>query len=388
MKKHFPLLFLGFLFFVPQVHASGYSYYRAITVSSSTAIASGTQSSFPMLVSSTITDWIYPSHHITSLVTAPNGGTEPADLVFATSIANCGVSNLNFETESYSSSTGALVDWVNVPSMAAGTVIYACYGNSSVTADQSHPSSTWNSNYAGVWHLANPTSSVSTYDSKTAVNGTNNGPVASTTGQIDGAGVWGGHTTDAISTDVTSDNTQRTYSVWEYLTGYGGGSVGRIFSHVISGSSDEALYIVNNGSFYYQKEMSGTQGQWIFAAYLSLNTWYYMVVTYDDSNTSNIPKVYVDGNPVTVAIQTSPTGSVSTSSNPYAIGNRLSDSARNWAGKLDEFHIANTIQTPSWILTEYNNQNSPSTFYAVGSEQTAGGGSTPLQMFFEWIMDL
>ena len=46
------------------------------------------------------------------------------------------------------------MDWVNVPSLSAGTTIYACYGQYSVTTDQSHPMTTWSSTVAGVWRFS------------------------------------------------------------------------------------------------------------------------------------------------------------------------------------------------------------------------------------------
>jgi biopolymer transport protein ExbB len=42
----------------------------------------------------------------------------------------------------------------------------------------------------------------------------------------------------------------------------------------------------------------------------------------------------------------------------------------NFEGTLDEVRIASTARTSQWIATEYENQSSPSTFYAVGSAQT------------------
>ena len=121
---------------------NGYTYRSAITVTSSTSIASGTNANFPMLISSALTSWEPTSTggDIQNLVIAPNGGQEPADLIF-TSDSGC-TTPLDFETESYSSLTGAILDWVNVPSLSAGSVIYACYGNAAITTNQSHPSST------------------------------------------------------------------------------------------------------------------------------------------------------------------------------------------------------------------------------------------------------
>ena len=34
-------------------------------------------------------------------------------------------------------------------------------------------------------------------------------------------------------------------------------------------------------------------------------------------------------------------------------------------GLIDEFRISDVVRSADWILTEYNNQNSPETFYMV-----------------------
>jgi len=39
-----------------------------------------------------------------------------------------------------------------------------------------------------------------------------------------------------------------------------------------------------------------------------------------------------------------------------------------WDGRIDEVRLSNTIRSAQWIATEYANQNSPSTFYSVGSQ--------------------
>jgi hypothetical protein len=49
---------------------------------------------------------------------------------------------------------------------------------------------------------------------------------------------------------------------------------------------------------------------------------------------------------------------------------------------MDELRISNTGRTADWILTSYNNQNSPSTFYSVGAEETDSGGSTEQPAIF------
>jgi hypothetical protein len=357
--------------------SSGYSYYRAITVSSNTSIASGTNANFPMLFSGTYS-WLEPTSNggrIQNLTTAPNGSQEPADLIFTTSaptqsgnVWNCGTS-LNFETESYSSSTGAINDWVNIPSLAAGQVIYSCYGNSIITTDQSHPSSTWNSSYAGVWHLANGTT-LSGFDS--TING-NNGTVTgatATTGQIDGGGNFVATDNPTIiapnasSLNITS---QITVEGWIYWTSLYYGWSNAIAKTANGDSTGYGFYTYGSGS---QMDFQVGGSQLISTTGLSFNTWYHIVGTYD--GTSMI--IYLNGVPNTT---TPKTGSIPTNTYPFYISDNESNGGDYWNGKIDEVRISNTARSSSWILTEYNNQNSPSTFYAVGSEQGAATPTAP-----------
>jgi hypothetical protein len=46
-------------------------------------------------------------------------------------------------------------------------------------------------------------------------------------------------------------------------------------------------------------------------------------------------------------------------------------SALNAAGTLDEVRLSTIERNPNWVATEYNNQSSPGTFIAMGSESCA-----------------
>ena len=64
-----------------------------------------------------------------------------------------------------------------------------------------------------------------------------------------------------------------------------------------------------------------------------------------------------------------PFGSLSSSSNaPLHIGADSPTADRYFSGIVDEVRISNTIRSADRIQTEYNNQNSPSSFYSVGVE--------------------
>ncbi|MBI5280621.1 MAG: hypothetical protein HY858_02985, partial [Candidatus Solibacter usitatus] len=38
-------------------------------------------------------------------------------------------------------------------------------------------------------------------------------------------------------------------------------------------------------------------------------------------------------------------------------------------GLLDEVRVSSIARTPDWIVTEYQNQNAPATFFSVGAQQ-------------------
>lgn len=401
MKKYLLLLPFLLFFFAPQAHAASFLFSRTITVTSTASIASGTNANFPMLVSSTLTSWKSSSNggDIQNLVTAPNGGQEAADLVFATSSANCTAgSYLNFETESYSSSTGALVDWVNVPSLSAGSVIYACYDASGVTTDQSHPSSTWNSNYAFVLHFASPTGTLQLNDS-TANH--NNGIVASAGGEppatttvattsmmIDGsvqgsAGTWlNPEITIPSSTSINITSTL-TFSFWGH--GTGGNPAFPILSRGSNG-------IFSGGSGDYVLRLGSSGGGWgvdgtntstnPFAAPNGAAGWQFVTYTYTTSSLwticTNATTCFTQSN-----FGPGPTIGSTPANNdyiggPYTIGTNGS----TWSDLYDETELSNVVRSQSYILSEYNNQLAPddsqssSGFYHVGAETAFPSGSS------------
>lgn len=359
-------------------YTGNFSYYRAITVTSTASVASGTNVNFPMLFGGTYS-WLEASSsggRIQNLTTAPNGGIEPADLIFVTSTPsangstwNCGTS-LPFETENYVSSTGVINDWVSVPSVSTGTVIYACYGATGVMSDQSNPQGTWNSNYRAVYHLTAPTGTLNVYDSTAnANNGTNNGSTATSSGQIDGAAQLLSASSQYIATPSVPATTTISFSVW--FKSIGSPSTAVLLNTNFDGSSVPFMLCLGacgggsyNGIAYYN-------GSWVrsgggSAAATLDNNWHYIVGT-DDGTAL---KLYVDG---VLNFSGGTSGVPGANANNLDIGRYLNDGVYA-NGTEDEVEVYNGTLSPSWIATEYSNQNSPSTFYAVGSEQTAGGG--------------
>lgn len=102
------------------------------------------------------------------------------DILFTDST---GLTKIPHEIEKYTSVTGALIAWVNVPSInsTTDTTIYMYYGNSTAT-NQQNVTGTWNTNYKGVWHLKeNPAGTAPQIKDSTsnANNGTTQGAMTS-----------------------------------------------------------------------------------------------------------------------------------------------------------------------------------------------------------------
>jgi hypothetical protein len=360
---------VSFIQFSPQALAASFSFYRTITVTSTASIASGTNTNFPMLVSSTLTSWESSSHggDIQNLCTAPGGIQEPCDLVFATSSANCTAGGyLNFQTQTYSSSTGALRDWVNIPTLQTGTVIYACYDASAVNTDQSNPTSTWNSNYVGVWHLYNASDSTVNAENFTKVSTLTFG---ATTTPFGNGTAFNGANPDSATTTISNPFTagQATLEMW--VRANGGGTQG-----IWSVANGDANFYSFGGSIYEGTFRGSRLGP--FTPVASTSKWAQLTIVANSS--TNLWSVYQNAKLLT----TSTLGTFTASSFPagqpgFKIGqNGVANG--ELTGAMSELRLSQTPLTSQWITTEYNNQNAPDDaatstgFYHIGTETAFG----------------
>lgn len=160
---------------------------------------------------------------------------------------------------------------------------------------------------------------------------------------------------DKVTTNYTTHTTQRTYSIWAYTDGAGGGGRGRFFEKRVAGAEVELLYYnttdANQPFVHYVRHWSGTNGEWRTPTdSLSLGAWVNIIVTYDAGATTNDPVIYLNGVSQTITqIVGDPTGSVDTNTDAYVLGARGSDAIRNFDGKLAEFAIFNRILTSGEI---------------------------------------
>jgi RHS repeat-associated protein len=341
-----------------------YSYNHAITISH-TMVPNTDQTNFPVLVSGT-----YPY-----LATTAHGGgvtnSSGYDIIFTSDSA--GLDVLPFERESYSPTTGAVVYWVEIPTLShtTDTTFYMFYGNSSITTDQSNKNGVWDGNYQGVWHLQETSGrqhdSTSNGNNSTGVSVTTEG---SATGKIGGADQFTGSHPDHVDLPNISLTSAFTLQFWIYPTSYT--DYDRMFSKAFSTNTAPWYdYGVTLDTAASQKldlgiDHAGTLQQLTSAGVLPLNQWTYVDGTYDGSNL----RIYING--VLDSTQAA-SGSIDAVSQPTELGYNTVYTPQSFTGNLDEARISSVARSADWIAAEYNNESNPAAFYSLAA--TPGIGS-------------
>ncbi len=332
-----------------------YSFFRTLTIDH-TKCGAANSTDFPALFSGTYT----------YLKTVGNGGlvtnANGYDIAFYADVL--GTSMLDFELVYYDATTGTVEFWVRIPTLSssADTVIYLFYANASITTNQS-TTSTWSSEFLGRWHFPNG-SSLSVADSTSnGKNGTIVGGVTAAAGKIDGCGSYDGSTGYVNLTTLTTGTSVATWGFWIYP---------------------------NNGNGMVGWSLPGTAGAYISRNAGDIKIWV-SVAPFTTATKSNetipttawsrvigvarggggTPKIYLNGVECTYSDVGS--GGAFVANTGYRIG-AYQDASLKVDGLIDEAFFTNDIKSASWIIADYNNQNSPSTFYAVGAQQSAGGG--------------
>jgi hypothetical protein len=112
----------------------------------------------------------------------------------------------------------------------------------------------------------------------------------------------------------------------------------------------------HNGTTWYEVRSSST---------ISTGAWHYLAGVHSGTAL----KIYMDGNDVSSSTVNT-TGTLLDSTWPLTMGNDNDGGGTRFpVGIIDEYRLSGTARSACWIQTEYNNQNSPSTFYSAGSEE-------------------
>ena len=307
------------------------------------------------------------------------------DILFMDDVGDA--TRLYHEIEYYNDATGELIVWVNIPilSTSEDTIFYMYYGNS-VCSNQQLPKRVWNSNYCGVWHLHEDPAGI-IYDSTlNNNNGISHGLMNSDNlvdGKIGKCISFDGvddyiSVTDSTSLKPESVSLQGFFKPLE--NNQDPGKFLLKASYDTWGNADGGTY---GFKWYYNNEISGRferdstspQGEELGYYNATLESWIQLVLTFDEASSSGA--FYVNG--IKNDSGNNYHDSVLWYNSPWDFlmgGSRghegSSKKINHWFKCcLDEVRVTNVSLDSDWILTEYNNQNDPSSFYNIGPEESA-----------------
>ena len=354
-----------------------FSYGKNITIDHTKVSGSSSHTDFPVLISFTDND----------LRTTSNSGhvqnSNGYDIVFKNAD---GTSLLTHQVEKYDASTGEYIAWVKVPSLSAtsNTELTMYYGNPSLITDLSS-TMTWNSDYIVNMHMDdNPTGTIGNSSQQTFTASSFGSMTSSdvVTGKIGSGTDFDGSNDGFVMSDNNTldlNTSDFSFSCW-FKSDAIGGVYQTLFNKKGSGGGHNgfgAVYVNPNGAItFYYKGIGGTQGGGVSAdGIVSANTWYNLHITCDVAN--NLVKIYLDGNSVLSAAVDAGT---SLANGHHQYFGSFNTASHRFNGVLDEMRIALTDFSSDWITTEYNNQNSPSTFYSIASQLNGSSAALPVEL--------
>lgn len=326
---------------------------REITIDNTKVVGGSDFTNFTVLFSGTYA-W---------LKSVPNGGkvtdAQADDIWFSTDLYASSL--LDWEIEYWNPSTGEIVAWIRIPTLTTSSdyVFYITFGDATRTTFTGDVNGTWNSDYKFVQHFPDPSSLDFTESTSNGYASVNNG-ATTTTGKMGGGVSFNGssqsyHVTD-LGNAISGDNTV-TISGWVKPESPALDMVWHGFGN------DMQLYHYPNSSGF-QVRWGNSERTYSSVSPTFTDAWHYLVFV--KTSTGNNGILYIDG---TAQSPSSGTISSTTTSADQVIYFGSYGNGFSWFdGDMDEQRINATALSADWIATEYNNQNSPSTFYSISGE--------------------
>ncbi len=275
---------------------------------------------------------------------------------------------LQYEIEKWDEAGESLV-WVKVPWIDGSSntdSIWMYYGNSAAASEET-PASVWDSNYVGVWHLAEElagTGAADLYQDSTSNNndGDDNVAAAGQEGSIGDGQQFSGtgdsieithnaglNLTDAMtisfwinpSEDSGTFNRIVEKGLWGHQTSYyfGGGD----------GTNDLTFYLNN------QEVFDTADGV------LTVGNWQQATVTYTSGGAATL---FLNGVEITKGTYSSGAFTGNTGDLHISFANTDYD----FAGNIDEVRISNTARSNDWVVAQYLSM--ANRFVSFGGEET------------------
>lgn len=293
-----------------------------------------------------------------------------------------GTTETPFELVNYTSSsdTGELHFKADSLSYNATTTFYVYYGNSGASCyavtDTYGRNAVW-ADYIIVSHQSD------TENANGGTDFTNSGvSFATSTGIINSYGDYVLASSDNmyIADAATYKPTTVTVQSWVYIGSIANSTYPRIFDRMnTTANTGWRLFIGKDGSAnpypaFDFSNAGGFQRAAGSAGSIAAGSWYMLHGTYDASTAGYL------------YINATQSGSDTTSGNitystatDVGLGVNKTGTTFYLNGRIDEARLRTGALTADWITSEYNNQNSPSTFYWVGTQETDSPASSLIE---------
>ncbi|HEY5922997.1 MAG TPA: DUF2341 domain-containing protein [Kofleriaceae bacterium] len=275
-----------------------------------------------------------------------------------------GTTQLDYQIQSWTKSSGRLDAWVRVPSLAMGTQIAMRYGDVTVAHAPDAPGTF--AGYAAVWHFDDALNNATVADARNQTNGT---AVSLNAGDSVAAQLGRGFNftdgNDQVTfTNPLTGNTSHTISAWinqrttttnDAIIALGETETNQArWFHSRFNTATIAVGFYNNDYPDPNEDVIG--GGWVLLHWV-----------YDGTNRQT--RLYRNAALVAGPFQHG-TG-VNTQGNAGSIGNAASGFGQNMGinATLDEVRIINVARGSTWLAAEALNQATPAMFYTVGVEQ-------------------
>jgi len=327
---------------------SGYTTRKKITIDKSKIDSDLTD--FPVLVKLTSSNFDFSK-----------ANSDGFDLRFTSSD---GTTLLKYERERHDSDNEVAEYWVKIPSISSSEdTIFYIYYRTEDTADGADPTNVWDSNFKGVWHMKDLTTS--TIEDSTSNNNDGTKKAANEPTQADGkiakAQSFSGD--DWIDVNSVSIYQQFTIEAWV--------KVGLNQEGVIYGADGSILLNAKYNNHFTSGTKAGSicGGAWNSllesTTTASADVWYKVAITRDSSKYRY--SIWVNGVEENYKTES---GTIPSCSYGRWLGvgqNYAGTKFGYLSGTLDEVRISDTARSAAWIKASYNSENNSLVSY--GNEE-------------------
>lgn len=345
------------------VSPNGYSYRKTITIDHTKVSGSADLTNLRFLYKVTDAD----------MRSLTNGGHVQSDLGWDIRFELSDGTKLSHELMYYVNTTGEMVVWIKIPTVSYTTdsIIYVYYGKTGLSATEADIAGVWTSSWRLVAHFNDTPNDVSTYAKNLTL--VNSPPYVA--GKIRKALSLDGVNQYAIMNGTNPVNPSAngiTLSAWVYIpTGAGNGRriINKAYGSTNGGRSGTLFFTGNNFLQMIIVKNDAPTNTTINATATTViprDTWVYVSGTYNIA-TGDI-NVYMNGVQVGTTAN-NPALDTAFGTAKFQVGTEIDTGAPLYLNCLiEEVRVRDLPTSAGTLVTEYNNQNSPSTFFSVGTE--------------------